>query len=134
MLKEFAQSFQRLVHERITSPLSGAIILSWLYWNWRIPVMLLLSNQPVEARIKLIADEYTSVYPNLIYPLATATLLLALYPWIAYLPYRWWLMADLIKEKARVAFSQGIPWSAEQANELKRELAAALAGGPGRAR
>lgn len=43
--------------ERIKTPISGAFLCSFVFWNWQPILLLLFSNQSIEDRIQII-DEY----------------------------------------------------------------------------
>lgn len=80
--------------ERTTTPLTGALVISWLLWNWRI-VLVLLSTKPVEWKITYIdflvyGGGSASIYYYFIGPLLTALFLLLLYPLPSIAIYRVW--------------------------------------------
>src|SRR5579872_6741793 len=82
MLDDFRKSIYLILHERITSPLSGTIALSWLGWNWR-PVFYLFfspSSVSIPDRFKYIDANYISFSYNLLYPLGSVVFLIILYP------------------------------------------------------
>ena len=82
MLDEFRKSIQLILHERITSPLSGAVILSWLVWNWRIPYFLLFSDSSLtlSGRITHVEAHFLNYSENVILPLVSALFLVLVYP------------------------------------------------------
>jgi hypothetical protein len=122
VIKELSESFAGVFRERIVSPFAGAVLIAWFYWNWQIPFLLFSSDLPIEARLAEVAQNHTSLKRNVWWPLLTAVAIVGVYPLLAYLPYRWWLITDAWKQKARVAYSDGLPLTPEQASELKREI------------
>lgn len=93
---ELMNSVGDTTKERIASPLTGALIISWLLWNWRI-VLVLLSTKPVEWKITYIdylAFEGGSkqLWYCVFGPLITALFILLIYPVASIAIYRVWAL------------------------------------------
>lgn len=90
--------------ERLNSPLSGAFIISWFCWNYRM-VFVLFASIPVSDRFKFVD---TVLYPStadkwlrfLLYPAATATVFIIIYPLLSQLVFWYWHKEKELKLKA----------------------------------
>lgn len=68
--------------QRLKHPLVGSFILSWLAFNWKPIVTLLLSQQPIESRITYINNCFNSLQNLLWWPLGLALFYSILLPYI----------------------------------------------------
>lgn len=80
--------------ERSATPLTGALVISWLLFNWRI-VLVLLSTKPVEWKITYIDflvynEGWASLWHYILGPILAALLLLLVYPIPSVAIYRVW--------------------------------------------
>lgn len=64
--KDIVTSFNAAMYHRITNPLIGSFIITWLAWNWRILLYIfnLNPNISIQNHILIIQDTYLS---NLLY-------------------------------------------------------------------
>lgn len=82
-VKDFLKEFK----DRLTSPLFGSFIISWLVFNWKIPVALIfykhseLKIDRYKSYFSLIRQEQ-STWSMLILPLFFALLYIFGYPWV----------------------------------------------------
>jgi len=76
------KSIKFILQERITSPLSGALFLSWFVWNWKLLFTLLFpdSSFSLSDRIAVVQFHYLNVNNNLLYPILSALFLILIYP------------------------------------------------------
>jgi len=65
-MDDIFKSLKAYLYERAVSPLFGAIIISWLIWNFRV-VLLLFSDLNVLTKLGLIETYFESVHPVLDY-------------------------------------------------------------------
>jgi hypothetical protein len=81
------------LYDRITSPLLGSFVLSWLVWNYRFVIVLLSSMEPSDKMV-LINYLYASnseIYQRgLLLPFLTALFLIFIYPYPARWAYAYW--------------------------------------------
>lgn len=122
MLKELATSFKAILYDRIVSPLSGAFIVSWLVFNWKIIVLLILGETPILDRIKFIEDNYLSEKSLLISPILSTLFLIIVYPWLSNIAYWIWQKALSFKVNTRIKFENSSPLTLEQSIELRKEI------------
>jgi hypothetical protein len=89
MIDDLVKSFKATLYDRAASPLSGAFILSWCLWNWKIIVLLVLGNEPTFSRIsqieglKYLSTWWESVLYLVVFPLLSALVFLYGYPYPA---------------------------------------------------
>lgn len=87
MVKGFREIFSTtkdVVIERMKSPLISSFSIAWGIFNWKIVLILLFSDKPVEDKIFAI-DQFTNFYSSLIFPFLVAIFYAAIYPLINYL-------------------------------------------------
>jgi hypothetical protein len=85
VLEEFRKSISAILYERITSPLFGTFIVSWICWNWKIVYLtLFVSESKVESnKIEYIVRNYSDPWILVAYPLASTILLILVVPFIS---------------------------------------------------
>ncbi len=125
MLQEFRKSIQLILYERVTSPLSGALIFSWFVWNWKIPYLLLFDNAPLPFSEKLnyVELKYLSVYFNLVYPIFSALFLTTIYPFATTGILNIWLRFRVWQNTIKNKIEKNQLLTLEQSIQLRSELA-----------
>ena len=88
MIKDLSKSIKADLYERATSPLFGAVAISWCFWNYKT-IFILLSSLPVTEKFEYIeAFLYGGIWPFLsklfIYPVLSALLFIFVYPCLLY--------------------------------------------------
>jgi len=86
MISEFVRTIRAHLYERITSPLAGALIISWCLWNYSVLIVLFSSLSPSE-KIDLIQASLVDYNRSAIGPFLTAVFFVFLYPFPARLVY-----------------------------------------------
>ena len=94
MIDEFKQSVNKILNERLTSPFWGALILSWLIWNWKIVYLTIFISQDkiVGTKIDFIVTNYYNLWYNILLPIFSALFLTTIFPYVTN-----WLYAVSIK-------------------------------------
>lgn len=59
---EFFKSFFRTAEDRFNNPISGAVAVSWIIWNWKSIAYFFLSRVEISQRIETIHDTYSQPY------------------------------------------------------------------------
>ncbi len=82
-VKDFFSEFKN----RVTSPLFGSFVISWLLFNWKVPITLIFySRQDLYYDIKVsfidAIKEYCNLFDSLIFPFVTALFYTFGYPYI----------------------------------------------------
>lgn len=121
MIPEIRKSVNATLYERTTSPLYGALIISWCIWNWRIIYLTLFVDKeqiyPFH-KIDYILFNYWEAKYLIWYPLMSTIVLLTVMPLFAIGAY--WLELWFTKKKVK--------WKehSERDRRLTIEQAAAL--------
>jgi len=83
-MTDFLKSMKSILHERISSPFYGSLIVSWLLWNWKIPYVTLFVDSS-----KLTVDKIAYIMINcndcrylIYYPLISTVVILTVIPFI----------------------------------------------------
>ncbi|WP_323945461.1 hypothetical protein [Aeromonas caviae] len=87
MLEDAFNSIKAHLYDRAVSPLMGSIIVSWLAWNYKFP-MLLISKEPILEKYRIINEVLystdSSIYLyGVLYPILTALAYIFIYPFPA---------------------------------------------------
>ena len=45
MISDFRKSINSILYERVSSPLFGTFVISWLIWNWKITYLTLFVSE-----------------------------------------------------------------------------------------
>ena len=89
MIDEFKKSLNSTLYERVTSPLYGALIASWIVWNWKILYLtFFVSPDEIESnKLDYISNNLLDIN-NLIYlPLFSTVVILTVIPYIGNAAY-----------------------------------------------
>ena len=81
--KEIHNTTKDISIERIKSPLLSAFAISWFIFNWKIILILFLSEKNINEKIIKI-DELTNTVDGILLPFAAAIFYAAIYPLINY--------------------------------------------------
>ncbi len=123
MIRDLADSLKLTMYERVTSPMAGVFLLSWLTFNWKAPLILIWGEAPIKDRIDFISTNYlvdqnTYIY----YPLYSTIVILILYPMISLGPFYWWHWSSALKTKLRQKIDGGILLTKEQSTEIMNKI------------
>ncbi|HFD32980.1 MAG TPA: hypothetical protein ENJ28_09795 [Gammaproteobacteria bacterium] len=82
MIEELRKSINSTLYERVSSPLFGALFLSWLVWNWKIVYLTIFVNEKNinGSKIDYISNNYLDVHFLVTYPLISTLILLTIVP------------------------------------------------------
>lgn len=111
MISDLKKSFSAILNERVSSPFYGALIVSWLVWNWKIVYLtIFISENTLKTdKITHIVDNYSDLSHLIIYPLLSTIFIVAIVPFFSNGSY--WLF---------LIFNQ---WKINKQNEVqKKEL------------
>jgi hypothetical protein len=82
---EWLNKFTNPLTERAKSPLYGAFLFSWLIWNWRIVLTVLMPSQVKFEGLSLtayISTHFLNIYDGLIIPLIYSMFYIFILPWL----------------------------------------------------
>lgn len=94
-MKEIINSILDSTKDRLKNPILGSFVFSWVIFNWKAIFYILLSEQPIERKIKYTEENFSNIYNNFWFPLYFSTF------YILFFPYILWLF-DQISSKAIV--------------------------------
>ncbi len=89
MIDEFIKTIKANLYERATSPLAGAMLISWCLWNYAILIILFSSLEP-QQKIGLIQSNLINYSRSIYGPLATSFFFIFVYPFPARIAYEFW--------------------------------------------
>lgn len=123
-MDEFIKSIKAQLYDRTTSPLSGAFIISWLIWNYKI-LFVLFSSYDVHEKFDYIS---TFLYPSIsncitigfVYPLLTTAFFIFAYPYPSKFVY--WFSRNRQKELKllRQTIEDETPLTLKESRDIRR--------------
>jgi hypothetical protein len=124
MITELRKSINSILYQRVSSPLFGTLILSWIVWNWKIIYLTFFINS---KEIELNKIEYISTKlndPNLLiwYPLVSAILLLTIIPFVSNGAYWLSLKFDKWKVNQKNSIEKKQLLTLEQSIQLREQI------------
>ncbi len=120
MIKDLTDSLKLAMYERVTSPMAGVFALSWLVFNWKIPLILFWSEKPMLERISHITTQYlTDSNLYLYYPVYYTVAVLLFYPALSLLPFYWWHWSAALKIKLKQKIDGGVLLTKEQSLQIR---------------
>lgn len=126
MISEFRKSINAILYERITSPLYGAFVISWLVWNWRIVYLTFFvseTNLGGFTKIEYIEHFYSDWKFIILYPAISTAIILSGISWLN----NWAFWLSLYFEKIRREWKEDSIKSQrltiEQSMEIRNEIA-----------
>ena len=81
-MKEFLQSIFKSTAERIRNPFVGSFMTSWILFNWKPILFIVLSSQKIEDKIRYVEKEYTNYLLIIWFPLAAAIFYILVLPYL----------------------------------------------------
>lgn len=125
MLDDLSKSIKAQLYERVSSPLLASFGISWLAWNYRF-VMALISSLSFNEKLAFIDTQIFPTYERVLlqgglYPLATALLLIFVYPIPAKFVYEYWKKRQRDLKEVQQRIDDETPMSREEAREIRRE-------------
>lgn len=127
VFSEIITSIKASLYDRITSPLSGAFIISALLINYKT-LFLLFDSQNYYLKINYLE---TVLYPStwhfisklFLFPSLSAILFILVYPFPARLAYQFWLGQQKQLKNIKVKVEAETPLTIQESRELRRQLA-----------
>lgn len=124
MFSEFKKSINNILNERISSPLFGAFLFSWIVWNWKIIYLTLFiaDSKIVGNKIEYILLNYSNNNHQIWYPIYSTFFLLLIYPFIS--TGAFWVSIKFSKWRSNIKNSEEKKQllSIEQSLELREEI------------
>jgi DNA-binding MarR family transcriptional regulator len=136
-MEDILKSIKAYLYERISSPLSGTVIFSWLIWNYRF-VMILIADKEIEQKFHLISNHFSTDYfsffgfhlyipayfiNGFLAPLTITLFYIYAYPFASEYVYEWSLRRQTKLRKIKQEESKQQLLSAAESNELFKRIA-----------
>ncbi|GGG27144.1 hypothetical protein GCM10011344_29880 [Dokdonia pacifica] len=123
-LKEFGNSINKILNERLSSPFYGSLIVSWLIINWKIIYLTLFvdSKEIVGNKIDFIIDNYSDQWYLIWFPLISTILLICVVPFITYGAYWLSLFFNDLRQKRKIEVEKSQVLTVEQSLQIRAEI------------
>jgi len=124
MITELRKSINAILSERLSSPFYGALIISWIIWNWKtIYLTLFVSESKINGtKIDFIIENYSSSKNLIIYPILSTLVILLIIPFISNGAYWTNLKFKNWRQKKRNNIENKQLLTLEQSIEIRKEL------------
>jgi len=85
MIDNIKKSLGAILYERTSSPLYGALIVSWFIWNWKIFYLtFFISEDKIKIdKISYISENLNDINNLIIYPLVSTLILLTVISFVS---------------------------------------------------
>ena len=129
MIDEIIKTIRLHLSERLTSPLFGAIVVSWVAWNHRA-IIVVLSNESVLRKFAIIdailyPTKWHSIFMCFLFPVMTALIYLFAYPYPAKYVYQFTRKKQREILDIRRKIEDETPLTIEDSKRLRNDLARA---------
>jgi hypothetical protein len=123
-MKDLWDSFKHQLSERLSNPLLGSFVISWLVWNHRM-VFVLFADMSAKERFDFIDGTlypawWVSWFCLLIGPLACSLLYIRFYPDVAKKINGYWLRQQILLKKQRDEIDGAILLTQEESQEIRK--------------
>lgn len=124
MFDEIKKSIQSILYERIASPLSGAFAITWTVWNWKLVYYLVFGDEQlnIKERFNFIDTHFININTNLIYPFASAVVLVVFYPILTTWAYEIMLRYKTWQRDIKNRIEKNVLLTAEQSYKLRLSI------------
>ena len=114
------------MYARTSSPLSGAFVVSWLVWNYKV-IFILFSSMPVLDKFSYVetmhfSDWKIALGQGFVYPLLSAVAVILVYPFPARWIYQYSKINQNKMKKIRQEIEDEAPMTLAESQELKQNM------------
>jgi len=114
------------MRDRATSPLLGAFVLSWIAWNYKF-ILAILVYMPLEAKFQFIEQTlYPSIWVSLLRlflgPLVTALAFLFIYPYPAAKVFEFWRTKQKELRDIRLRIEDEALLTLDESKRIRRQV------------
>lgn len=123
-IKEFGNSINKILNERLTSPFYGSLIVSWLLINWKIVYLtLFIDSEEIEGnKIDYIVDNYSSYWSVFVFPIISAIILITLIPFVTNRAYSLSLFFSNKRREKKLEVEKSQVLTVEQSLQIRAEI------------
>lgn len=85
MITDLRTSINSILYQRVTSPLFGTFLISWLLWNWKIfyATFIIESEKLEQNRIDYIVENFNDSGNLIWYPILSTIILITIIPFLS---------------------------------------------------
>jgi hypothetical protein len=114
-MTELRKSINAILYQRVTSPLFGTFLVSWIVWNWKIiyTTFFIDEDKIIKNKIDYIVENFSDSSYLIWYPLLSTLILLTLIPFLSNGAY--WLSLKFEK------------WKVDSKNKIEKQQLLTLA-------
>jgi hypothetical protein len=124
-ISEYKKSAKILFEERLSSPLYGTFIISWVICNWKIIYLTLFIGQeqikPL-TKIEYISKYYFKWYNLTLYPLLSSIILITVIPWLGNKLFQVYLYYEKQRRTFREDLDSTKRLTISESAELRNEM------------
>ena len=123
-LSNLKDSIDRVLFERMSSPLFGTYLFAWCVWNWKILyVTLFVDEQRIgyDNKLDYISEELMNPWFVYAYPIISTIVLLLVYPALSNLSYSLSLWFTKKKRNIKHKWEERTPLTKEESNAIRVE-------------
>lgn len=81
-MRELLNTFFKSTEERIKNPFIGSFITSWIVFNWKPIIFLILSSKIIESKIVYIEENFSNIWYVFLFPLIAGIFYVLILPYI----------------------------------------------------
>lgn len=115
-MKELLNTIFATSKERVSNPIIGTFIISWIAFNWKPIIFIIISNQKIEEKIAYIDLNFSNIGNILVFPLLAVILYVLVVPYIN-------LLFEYLLEFSRIKRNMISIAKQKQLIENKKQLA-----------
>lgn len=136
-MEDLIKSMKAHLYDRIASPLSGALIISWCFWNYKV-LLVIFSSEIIQYKLNFIDTFYAQSFSSFLWtpdspmsnalingmfgPICTAFVYILIYPIFSVPVYMFSLLVQKVYEGAKNWYQQGKLLTYTQSVELHRQI------------
>jgi hypothetical protein len=125
VLDDLTKTIKAQLYDRATSPLSGAFIVSWAVWNYKI-IVILVASMPAVQKLTYIDAYLFPTYQEVllrggVFPLLSALAYIFLYPFPSKFVYEFSRNRQKELKQIQQQIDDDTPMTQEEVRELRKE-------------
>ncbi|EPT8875474.1 hypothetical protein ACVTAA_004011 [Cronobacter dublinensis] len=125
MFEDLIKTVKAQLYDRLTSPLLGCFLLSWVIWNYKF-VFTLFSDMKIEDKFKFIDGAiYSGDYSHLIYgvllPFVTTLFFIFIYPYPAKFAYAFFRKRQAELKEIQQKIDDETPLTRDEARKIRSD-------------
>jgi hypothetical protein len=124
MLDDFRKSINSVLYERMTSPLFGALLISWCIWNWDILYFLFADREYYSVFLKVAYAQLKlkNLNHSVLFPIISAIFIVSIFPLISNAAYWLSLRYESWKYVQKMKVESQQPISIAKSIQLRTEI------------